>query len=198
MGGFVSVALAHLAPERVSRLVLVDGGLPLDAPAGLSPEQLVAAILGPTAERLSMRFATVAEYFDFWRGHPAFAGAWSPELETYLAYDLVPAGRALRPATSLETVTEDTIDMNSGPALPDALAALDGPAAGGPPVLFVSVPRGLRDETPGLYPRAHLERMLAARPSVRHVRLDGLNHYTVVLAAEGAAALGAVLRAELG
>ena len=29
-----SVVLAHLHPERVSRLVLVDGGLPLDVPAG--------------------------------------------------------------------------------------------------------------------------------------------------------------------
>lgn len=195
MGGFVAVALAHAAPERVARLVLVDGGLPLDAPAGLSPEQLVAAILGPTAERLSMRFASVAAYFDFWRDHPAFAGAWSPELETYLAYDLVPAGGALRPATSLETVTEDTIDMNSGSALPTALATL---GVSGPPVLFVSVPRGLQDETPGLYAPAHLERMLGAHPAIRHVRLGDLNHYTVVLAAEGARALGEVLRAELG
>ncbi len=194
MGGFVAVALAQLAPQRVSRLVLVDGGLPLQTPPGLSPDELVAAILGPTAERLSMRFASVAAYFDFWRDHPAFAGHWSPELETYLAYDLVPAGDELRPATSLATVTEDTIDMNSGSALTDALAALD---AWDRPVLFVSVPRGLRDETPGLYPPEHLGRMLAAHPSVRHARLDDLNHYTVVLAARGAAALGPVLRGEL-
>lgn len=194
MGGFVAVVLAHLAPERGSRLVLLDGGLPLDAPSGLSADDLVAAILGPTEERLSMRFASVAAYFDFWRGHPAFAEAWSPELETYLAYDLVPAGSELRPATSLAVTTEDTIDMNSGSVLSEALAALEG---WGRPVLFVSVPRGLRDETPGLYPPAHLEAMLATRPWVRHLQLPDLNHYTVVLAAAGAAALGPVLRAEL-
>ena len=29
MGGFVAVVLAHHHPERVRRLVLIDGGLPL-------------------------------------------------------------------------------------------------------------------------------------------------------------------------
>jgi hypothetical protein len=47
---------------------------------------------------LNLRFAS-ADYLDFWRSHPAFARDWSPELERYLAYDLVSAGRRLRPAT---------------------------------------------------------------------------------------------------
>lgn len=194
MGGFVAVALTHLAPDRVDRLVLIDGGLPLDAPAEVSPEELVAAILGPTADRLSMRFASVPAYLDFWREHPAFVHDWSAELEDYFAYDLVPVGAELRPATSLETVTEDTIDMNTGSTLPEALASLDGWQK---PVTFVSVPRGLRDETPGLYAPAHLERMLGEYPAIHHVHLDDLNHYTVVLSTDGAEALGSVLRGAL-
>ncbi|MFX9634899.1 alpha/beta fold hydrolase, partial [Acinetobacter baumannii] len=66
MGAFVSLALAYLYPERVSRLLLIDGGLPLDVPAGLDTDTLVAAILGPTAVRLSRRFASVDDYLDFW------------------------------------------------------------------------------------------------------------------------------------
>lgn len=194
MGAFVAVVLAHLAPSRVERLVLVDGGLPLDAPAEMEPRELVRAILGPTAERLSMRFASVAEYLDFWRAHPAFVADWSPEVETYFACDLVPAGKALRSATSLATTTEDTIDMNTGVVLGEAL---DGLAGWGRPVVFVSVPRGLRDETPGLYAPAHLGRMLERYPTVRHTPLPDLNHYTVVLGARGAALLGEVLRAEI-
>ena len=195
MGAFVAVVFAHVAPTRVDRLVLVDGGLPLDTPAGLDPEDLVRAILGPTAERLSMRFASVAEYLDFWRVHPAFALDWSPELDTYLAYDLVPAGEMLRSATTLETTTEDTIDMNMGTVLGEALDSLAG---WGNPVAFVSVPRGLRDETPGLYAPAHLGRMLERYPAVRHTALPDFNHYTVLLGARGAEALGEVLRRELG
>lgn len=192
MGAFVSVVFAHLHPERVSRLVLVDGGLPLDVPSGLGTDELVAGILGPTAARLSMRFADAGEYLDFWRRHPAFADAWTPELERYLAYDLVDDGAgALRPATSYATTADDTVDMNTGDALPSALAGLRHPAR------MVTVPRGLQDEPPGLYAPEHLERLLAQYPGVRHERVDGFNHYTIVMSPGGAAVVADAVREEL-
>lgn len=192
MGAFVAVVFAHLHPDRVSRLVLVDGGLPLDVPAGLTTDELVAGILGPTAARLSMRFADAGEYLDFWRRHPAFRGDWTPELERYLAYDLVDDGAgALRPATSYATTADDTLDMNTGTALPDALAALRHPAR------MLTVPRGLQDEPPGLYAPEHLERVLAAAPSVTHQRVEGFNHYTIVMSPTGAEVVAAVVREEL-
>ncbi len=192
MGGFASVVLADRHAARVSRLLLVDGGLPLDVPAGLTTDELVAGILGPTAARLSMRFADVGEYLDFWRRHPAFADAWTPELERYLAYDLVPDGTgALRPATSSATPADDTVDMNPGTALPDALARLRHPTR------LITVPRGLQDEPPGLYAPEHLERLLAADPAVRHERVEGFNHYTIVMSPGGAEVVAAAAREEL-
>ncbi|MDN5744984.1 MAG: alpha/beta fold hydrolase, partial [Nocardioidaceae bacterium] len=92
MGAFVSAVLAHRHPERVSRLVLVDGGLPLQVPEGLSTDEVISLILGPAAERLAMRFASPAAYLDFWRAHPALAECWGPDVEDYLHYDLEPAG----------------------------------------------------------------------------------------------------------
>lgn len=192
MGGFVSVVFAHRHPDRVTRLVLVDGGLPLDVPAGLDADALVAGILGPTAARLSMRFADPEEYRAFWQRHPAFAGQWTSELEEYLRYDLVDAGDgSLRPATSYRTAVEDTLDMNTGDALP---AALDGLRH---PTRFLSVPRGLQDEPPGLYAPAHLTSMLASHPEIRHERVDGYNHYTIVMSAGGADVVAAAVREEL-
>lgn len=192
MGAFVAVVLADRHPERVARLVLVDGGLPLDVPAGVEPEQLVPLILGPVAERLSQRWADVDAYIaDFWRDHPAFADDWSDELEAYIAYDLVPDGDLMRSATCGSVMADDVLDMNTGATLPEALAGLSTPT------LFITVPRGLQNETPGLYPPAHLERVLAEYPAVRHVHLDDLNHYTVVMGRRGAAVLGQLLRAEL-
>ncbi|MFC5337058.1 alpha/beta fold hydrolase [Leucobacter denitrificans] len=191
MGGFVSVVMSHLAPERVDRLMLIDGGLPLDAPAGISAEDLVAAILGPTAERLSKRFDTTESYLSFWRAHPAFQ-EWSAELDEYFTYDLVADGEQFRPATSLATTTEDTVDLNTGTALVDALGALPG---FGKPIHFITVPRGLQNEAPGLYAPAHLARLLEAFPCVDHDRLDDLNHYTVVMSARGAERIGPLLRA---
>lgn len=187
MGAFVAVAFAARHPDLVSRLVLVDGGLPLDTPEGLTPDELVAAILGPTAARLNLRFASTDAYLDFWRDHPAFTHDWSAELERYLAYDLVAAGGGLRPATSYATTVEDTIDMNATTTISDSLAALSRPA------LLITVPRGLQDEPPGLYAESYLPGVLAAHPAIAHERWPGLNHYTVVLSRGGAERLAAVV-----
>lgn len=193
MGGFVAVVLAHLHPERVQRLLLIDGGLPLDVPAGVDPEQLVSIILGPTADRLSKRWTDAGEYTEvFWRHHPAFAGDWSADLERYVAYDLVPDGDRFRPATSYQTTVEDTIDLNLGSALPNALAALSHQT------LFVTVPRGLQNEEPGLYPPAHRKRLLAAYPYIAHQHVDRLNHYTIVMSQRGAKELAPLVRSEIG
>jgi len=192
MGAFVAVALAHRHPERVRNLVLVDGGLPLDLPAGGDPEQAVRVMLGPVAERLSQRWSGVDAYMDdFWRGHAAFAADWSDELERYIAYDLVPDGDVFRSATTYESMAEDTRDMNVGTLLPEALASLAKPA------LFITVPRGLQNETPGLYAPAHLQKLLETFPQVRHVTLADLNHYTVVMSRRGAEVLAPLVQAEL-
>lgn len=193
MGGFVAVVLAHLHPDRVERLLLIDGGLPLDVPAGVAPEQLVSVILGPTADRLSKRWKDAGEYTAvFWREHPAFAGDWSADLERYIAYDLVPDGDRFRPATSYQTTVEDTIDLNLGSALPNALAALSHQT------LFVTVPRGLQNEEPGLYPPAHRERLLAQYPMITHRHVGGLNHYTIVMSPRGARELAPLVHSAIG
>lgn len=191
MGAFVSVVLAHRHPQLVTRLLLVDGGLPLAAPVGLPPDDLVAAILGPTAERLSMRFASTADYLDFWRRHPALIGHWSSSLEDYFAYDLVSESGVLRPATSYATTLEDTVDLNTGTAVGDAIAALSQPTT------LVTVPRGLQNEPPGLYPAAHLEDLLGGHPDIEHQRWEDFNHYTVVLSPEGAGELALLVAEQL-
>jgi len=192
MGAFVAVVLAHRHPELVRRLLLVDGGLPLPPHPESTPDELVAAILGPTAARLSMTFDTVDAYLAFWRDHPAFAADWSPTLERYLAYDLdLGADGAHRPATSYATTVEDTIDMNLRSTLRDALDAMSAPTT------LVTVPRGLRDETPGLYPPEHLAAQLRAHPAVSHVAWPEFNHYTVVLSRAGADRLAALVEEQI-
>lgn len=192
MGAFVSVVTAYLHPDRISRLVLIDGGLPLDVPAGLSAEELVQHILGPTAARLDMRFASVDDYLALWRAHPAFANAWTPTLEQYLAYDLVPDGSgALRPATSYAVTVDDTVDLNTGPLPRDAVAGISVPT------VFVWVPRGLQNETPGLYSPEQVARLEEALPSVRFRFVEDLNHYTIVMSDRGASAVAPIIAAEL-
>ena len=98
MGAFVSLVFADLYPHLVSSLLLVDGGLPLQVPEGLDDEQIIDAVLGPAAQRLSMTFESVAAYQQFWKPHPAFADNWNDVVDEYIEYDLtVLARRCARP-----------------------------------------------------------------------------------------------------
>jgi lipase len=191
MGAFVALVLGDRHPDRVSRVVLVDGGLPLDLPAGMSTDDVIAHVLGPTADRLAMRFPTVADYLDFWRAHPAFARDWTPELEAYLAYDLVPADGGLRPATSYATLEEDTVDQNTGTAILDALTHLRHPT------VWLTAERGLLDQLPALYAASRIPALHAAYPGLEHVAVPDVNHYTIALSERGAAAVASVVEEQL-
>lgn len=210
MGAFVTLVLAHLHPEQVSSVVLVDGGIPLKVPAGLGPDEIVQAILGPVAERLAMRFGSVDEYRGFWQVHPALGMAWGrgpgaepgmrPLMEDYIAYDLEPCAPAdpsvgsLRPATRYEAMAQDTQELQADGSLLAALEALAVPAT-----LLWSA-RGLYNEQPGLYTPEYLaawrDRVPALAAHLRSVEVPGTNHYTIVMAPAGAGAVAAVVRAE--
>ncbi|HEY4557569.1 MAG TPA: hypothetical protein VIG82_05195 [Enteractinococcus sp.] len=64
------------------------------------------------------------------------------------------------------------------------------------PFLFVTCPRGLFDETPGLYAPDYLEELLAAYPHVRHAQIEDVNHYNIVMGQKGAASLATLLTHE--
>jgi hypothetical protein len=168
--------------------VLVDGGLPLPSPEGVSDEELMKATLGPAAERLSMTFASREAYRAFWRQHPAFVRDWSPTVEDYLDYDLVGEEPELHPSSSYEAVAEDSIELRGGASL---LAAIDELAH---PTTFLSAPRGLLDEVPPLYPAEAVAEWSEKLPAIRMLAAEDVNHYTIVMSDRGASAVAAIVR----
>lgn len=181
MGAFVAVLLAAGYAERVLSLTLIDGGLPLEPPApGTS-------VLGPAGDRLSMTFTSVDDYRDFWRRHPAFADHWSPTVEGYVDYDLLGSAPTLRPSGVLASVETDGAELFGPNWYLEAMQAVDAPA------VFLRAPRGLLDEPRALYAPGRAE----AEPRLRGMRVvevGDVNHYTIVLAREGARAVAAEVR----
>jgi pimeloyl-ACP methyl ester carboxylesterase len=185
MGGFAALVLAHRHPDRVARLVLVDGGLPMPLPAGVDPDAALEAVIGPAAHRLATTFPSRAAHLDFWRAHPAMAD-WNDDIERYVDYDLVGNAPELRSSCSLEAVRGDTVDLVTGTALPGALELLavpDGPLGRVP---WLRAEAGMLGEPPGLYPpdvaRGWAERYPALAPQT----VEGANHYTILLGPAGA------------
>lgn len=194
MGGFVAVQLAALVPERVRSLLLVDGGLPLPAPAApAAPAEGgdVAAALGPAGKRLTMTFESREAYRDFWRQHPAFASDWNTTVEAYVDYDLRGTEPELRPSTKVEAMAADGAELFGHPG---HLAALDAVAEAELPLTFLRAPRGLMDEPEPLYPTAAVEAAAERLPLLAAYDVEDVNHYTILMAPGGARTVADRLR----
>lgn len=191
MGAFASLVFANRHPDKVSSLVLIDGGLPLPSPEGLSDDEVMRATLGPAADRLSMTFASREIYREFWRHHPAFADDWNSLIEDYLDYDLVGVEPNLRPSSSYDAVAADSIELRGGESLLRALRELAHPTT------FISAPRGLMNETPPLYPDSAIAEWRAKLPEMVTLAAEDVNHYTIVMAERGATLVAGNVRAAL-
>lgn len=190
MGGFVSVRLGALDGGRVQSVTLVDGGLPLARPAGVSDENLVKATLGPAAERLGMTFESESQYLDFWRGHPAFSKAWSELIENYLKHDLELVDGKLEPSASVPAVSADILELFGGEEYLRAMQSIEVPVA------FISAPRGLLDQEP-LYGNDLSNHSIDQFQLFEATEAHGVNHYTILLSVDGASQVAALFRQQI-
>ena len=141
----------------------------------------------PACRRRSDEFPSPRAYRDYWREHPAFRDDWTPELETYLDYDLTGVAPHLRPSTRIEAVTVDSGDQFGPDWYRDAMRGIRAP------VTALRAPRGLLDAEP-LYAPGVVDAFAADIPQLRVVEVPGVNHYTIVMAERGARAVAAEVR----
>ncbi len=185
MGAYVALKAAAAQPELFDRVLLVDGGLPLPAPAGFDPDAALEATLGPALARLGMTFPDIDAYVDFFRAHPSFGPYWNADLEAYVRADVAGPVGALRARAREEAVRADGRDLLTSA---DGLARdLDRLAV---PTLLLHAPRNLVDEEPGLQPPDVVVHWEARAPALRAELVADVNHYTVLLGA-GAARVAA-------
>lgn len=174
MGGFVATRLAERHPDLVAASLLVDGGLPLKPPPPGVTMTLEQA-LGPVVERLRMTFPDRTAYRDFYRQHPALGPYWGKEIEEYVDYDLVEVDGVLRPSPNPDAVAANFVELSGGDGYAEALTAITSPR------VLLTCPRGLFDQTPGLYDADWLAHWRELLPRVRFVEVPDTNHYTIVL-----------------
>lgn len=180
MGAFVAAVMAAEHPDRVERVLLVDGGLPLPIPEGLTVDQILQAVIGPAMTRLSMEFESREAYLDFWRPHPALAEAWDDRIEAYVQYDLALDGPPYRTRVSIDAVRGDAEDTLVTDTIQKALEALPRPTA------LLRAERGLMNEETPLVPDA----LAAAYPRVNDLGVVAdTNHYTIAFVDHGVKAI---------
>jgi pimeloyl-ACP methyl ester carboxylesterase len=134
MGGFVAARLVAAHPERVGRLVLCDGGVPLTTPAGSTPEDDLPGRIPLSWGRLGRDFADRRDYAAYWRSDPAVEQSWSDPVEAALLADLRERSDGRwRPALSREAVVADGVGLYdpAGAELLGGAATYLVPEAGG-------------------------------------------------------------------
>ncbi len=183
LGAYVAARLATTHPDRVERLVLVDGGLIIpESREAADPEQFIDAFLSATLARLNMTFPDLASYVDWWRHHPAVAGADvdPADLEAYAAHDLVGDPPELRSSVNPQVVHDDGLDLFSNP---DA-ERLQVPA------MLLCAPKGMVDDPHPMQPLAVVEAWAARDPERRQTaQVPGVNHYTIAWGRHGSRAV---------
>ena len=190
MGAFVAtLAAAGPLRDRVHGLVLVDGGAALPVPPGADVDAMLAAVLGPSLDRLSMTFPDLAAVRAFWTKHPA-VGPWVdvPSVAAYLARDITGTEPALHSSCVPAAVRTDGADVLLNERVLEALDRLPVPAT------LLWTPRGLLDQTPGLYDEQRLAQLGLERWGITAAQVPDTNHYSVLWAAPGIEAIGTAVR----
>lgn len=180
MGAFVAVALLAINAERISKTVLIDGGLRLALPPGFTVEMVLPIVLGPALARLQMEFTSREDYRNYWKPQAAFIKGWSTAHDEYSDYDLVGQEPKFRPAANPVAVEADSRDLFEQEMLDLTLQNLKDE------ILMLRAVRGLQNEETPLYPEQVLQVLLPKYPKVRVVTVEDTNHYDILLDQDGA------------
>jgi len=194
MGAFVSLLTHDTHPDLSSRIVLVDGGLPLpfspDTPTA-DLDAIIDASLGPAIVRLRQVYPSEDAYIEFWRAHPALGAHWTQDVDTYVRYDLKPApGGGFRSRAAEDAVRTDGRDLLLSVArIGEALTRLKDPT----PIL--TAPMGMFGEPPGIQPPELVAAWQGRAPQLRPILIPDVNHYTIMFEPQGAEAIATAITA---
>lgn len=186
MGAFVVASAAASVPARVTGLVLVDGALPVpvDLPPEADIDAVVRSVIGPALDRLERTFASPEDYVALWREHPAVGGRYFTDVaEAYVRYDLVADGVAWRSPVDRGAVLEDGRSLLVDDEARTAITRVEVPTT------LLWAPRGLLDQTPGLYPPELVDDIVADLPHVDARPVADVNHYSILFSEVGGAAV---------
>jgi pimeloyl-ACP methyl ester carboxylesterase len=168
LGAFISLAFGAKYPERLDRIVLVDGG------GALSKEQLDKVFQGikPALDRLGKIFPSSDAYLDIMKQAP-YIQPWSPAIETYYRYELEKTNGGVRVNIRPEHIQEEAQNMRKVPT--DSFYPLITCKT-----LILRATNGLLSQDDILLPQPVVSRMVEEIPKARRVDVVGTNHYGIM------------------
>ncbi len=183
MGSYIAGAFAARYPDRVERLVFVDGGYPQDVPAGVTPDQLLDASLALYLTKLRRSWTNLNEYVAFYEQTPVYSNGVDIYGRAHFGYDLIGKEPEMRARVSMEAVRDDWRELLDREAVGARLEAVTVP------LLLIRAPGGLTG-TGDEVVTDHVRDIITAKvPKTLVVDVPGTNHHTILLSVPGARAV---------
>lgn len=169
LGAMIGVYLAAEHPERLSGLVLVDGG------ADVTDE--VYELTLPAVERLGKSYPSREAYVEHVKGFPFFEDRWDRYLERYFADDVYEEGGEWRPQADPGSARRDQ------EKLPGFPLNERHPKIRCPTLVLLSTVGLLGPDRGYILPPDEARRMERVIPHCDLVEVEDTNHYDVLLSA---------------
>ena len=169
LGAYVSLAFAARYPERVKKLILMDGG------GQLSDEQWdqVDIVIKPSLDRLGQVFPSFEEYVALLKAAPILQ-PWTPAIEAYFRYESEEVEGGVRSRINPEHIQEESQNMRqASPA--DFYPKVNCP------VLILRATDGILSPDDLVLPETAVDRMLSEIEDARSVDVTGTNHYSILM-----------------
>ncbi|MDI6761419.1 MAG: alpha/beta hydrolase [Thermodesulfobacteriota bacterium] len=168
LGAFISLVFAAQHPQRVDRLILVDGG------GKLSKTQMAKVFTGikPSLDRLGQVFPTFDAYVSLMKQAP-FLQPWNSYMEAYFRYEVEEVEGGVRSRVHPEHIEEEATNLKKE----DSTQFYSKVTC---PTLILRATRGMLAEDDLVLPEDVANRMVKDIPHAELVELEGVNHYTIL------------------
>jgi pimeloyl-ACP methyl ester carboxylesterase len=168
LGAYIGLAFAAAHPERMDRLILVDGG------GHLPPEQWerVNQALKPALARLGKVFPAFEDYVAPLKNSPLFH-PWTETLEHYFRYEVIAADGGIRSGINPENIWEEAENL----VKTDILSLYPKITC---PTLILRATEGLFVKEDVVLPEEAAAFMVRHISRARLVEITGANHYSIV------------------
>jgi len=168
LGAFISLVFAAQYPQRVDRLILVDGG------GKLSETQMAKVFAGikPSLDRLGQIFPSLETYLSQMK-HAPYLQPWNSYIETYFRYEIEKVEGGVRSRVHPKHIEEEAKNLGKVD-LREYYRKVKAPT------LILRATKGMLAEDDLLLPEDVVDRMVHEIPNAKRVDLKGTNHYSIL------------------
>src|SRR3990170_2288563 len=168
LGAFISLVFTAQYPQRVDRLILVDGG------GKLSETQMAKVFAGikPSLDRLGKTFPSFEAYLSLMKQAP-FLQPWNSYMETYFRYEIEEVEGGVCSRVHPKHIEEEAQNLGKVDSTQFYTRVTS-------PTLILRATRGLLAEDDLVLPKDVAQRMVREIQKAECLDLEETNHYSIL------------------